>query len=576
MSSDKMFLYSLVASTVVFLPFNSLAQSSFTQNALPTESTLSDLELEFSSQRILLTSESGKKFQQQPNVTFKPGLASGIKITIDSKKIKQKIVGIGSSFTESSAFVLAHLAPKQRDQVMRNIYAESGANFSLARTTIGSTDFAVHGKYSYAEVEGDQSLKHFSISPDNDGFKKTQYPGINDESFDLLPMIKQAQSIKEQQQDDSLKIIASAWTAPPWMKDINTWFIKPTPKNSYQGTGGKLLPQYHATYAHYLTKYLQAYQNEGVKIWGLTPVNEPNGNSGQWESMHFTPETQNKFIKQHLGPTLVKQGHEKVNLLIYDQNRDHLEEWADAILADKETAPYVYGVAVHWYASSYKVYEEALRNVNNKYPQFPIIHTEGTIDDLGKPAPGGISDPEGFQESNWFNNDAFWWNKNATDWAYTASWAPNAEDHPIYSPVHRYARNIIVSLNNWMAGWVDWNVVLDHQGGPNHAGNFCGAPIMIDVNKGDIYYTPIYDVLKQFSRTIRPGDQAVQTSIQRQQLDADAIHASATINSKNLLSVQILNTTKHPIQYQMQIDNHMAGISIEANAIQTVQVVLPH
>ena len=119
-------------------------------------------------------------------------------------------------------------------------------------------------------------------------------------------------------------------------------------------------------------------------------------------------------------------------------------------------------------------------------------------------------DPVRFKESGWFNNDAFWWNANATDWAYTATWAPNGADHPIYTPVHRYARNIIVSLDHWVSGWVDWNIVLDRDGGPNHVGNFCGAPIMIDAETGQIYYTPIYYVLAQFSRTIRPGDKAVQ------------------------------------------------------------------
>ena len=135
-----------------------------------------------------------------------------------------------------------------------------------------------------------------------------------------------------------------------------------------------------------------------------------------------------------------------------------------------------------------------------------------TIDDLGKDAPGGILDPVRFKESGWFDNDDFWWNPNATDWAYTATWAPNPEDHPMYTPVHRYARNIIVSLNHGVAGWIDWNIVLDRQGGPNHVGNFCGAPIMIDLQSGYVYYTPVYYVLAQLSRTIRPGDRAVQVT----------------------------------------------------------------
>ncbi|MGV0033478.1 MAG: hypothetical protein ACNYPE_00445 [Candidatus Azotimanducaceae bacterium WSBS_2022_MAG_OTU7] len=108
------------------------------------------------------------------------------------------------------------------------------------------------------------------------------------------------------------------------------------------------------------------------------------------------------------------------------------------------------------------------------------------------------------EESNWFNNDDFWWQKRAPDWAYTA-WAEHAEDYPMYTPAHRYARNIIGSLNHWVSGWIDWNPALDSQDGPNPVGNYCGAPIMIDRITKQIYYTPIFHVLSQFSRTLRPA-----------------------------------------------------------------------
>ena len=290
--------------------------------------------------------------------------------------------------------------------------------------------------------------------------------------------------------------------------------------------------------------------------------------------MHFTPETQSGFIKHNLGPALRDGEFGDVKLLIYDQNRNDLEHWADEIFGDPETAAYVHGAAVHWYASTFKVFEDVLDRVHEKFPEFSIIHTEGTIDDLGKEAPGGIGDPERFKETNWFGNDEFWWNDNATDWAYTAEWAPDNEDHPIYAPVHRYARNIIVSLNHWMEGWIDWNVVLDKNGGPNHAGNFCGAPIMIDTESGQVYYTPIYYVLAQLSRTIRPGDRAVQADKNLVDLDDDALHASATINDDGLLSVQLLNTTKEPIQYSLQIGAQFAAVEIAANSVQTVRVQL--
>ena len=227
------------------------------------------------------------------------------------------LLGIGSSFTESSAFVLAHLEPDARRKLMREVFGRDGANFSMARTTIGSTDFSVEGKYSYAAVADDAALEHFSTGVDTDGFSRDVYPGIRDESFDLLPMIREALDIKAGQEDGDLRIVASAWTAPPWMKDIEDWYYRPPGEIGMEGTGGVLKDEYVSTYADYLVKYLDAY----------------------WESMHFTPETQSEFIKAHLGPKLAASGHDDVKVLIYDQNRDELEHWTDVILADPDTAP---------------------------------------------------------------------------------------------------------------------------------------------------------------------------------------------------------------------------------------------
>ncbi len=530
-----------------------------------------------SSAEVLLTSAAGDKLASKPNITFRSGTADADnRIKVRPDILKQSLQGIGSSFTESSAFVLAHLDPGKRSEVMKRIYGEQGANFSVARTPIGSTDFSVEGKYSYAEVKNDSGLAHFSIAVDHDGFDRDNYPGIKDTGFDLLPMIQQALEIKQGQQDSDLRIVASAWTAPPWMKDIEDWYQPGTAETTHDGSGGSLKPEHVATYADYIVRYLDAYKKAGVNLWGLTPVNEPHGNNGNWESMHFTSESQRDFISQYLGPKLEQGGYLDIELFMLDHSRTHLEHWADVIYTDPDCAKYVSGAAVHWYESTFKVYADILERVHARYPDFSIIHTEGCIDDLGKDAPPGILDPEGFKESGWFDNDDFWWNDNASDWAYSATWeGVNAADHPLYTPVHRYARNIIVSLNHWVSGWIDWNIVLDARGGPNHVGNFCGAPIMIDTESGYIYYTPIYYILAQFSRTIRPGDRAVQADTFLAELDQDAIHACASIAADGLLSVQVLNTTQAPVSYLLQIGSQCAEVEIEANSLQTLCIPLP-
>ncbi len=561
-SKKLIWLYPLIAVTTILILFSSC------QNKR-VMSKMKDQQLKKTSE-ILVTSEAGDRIDLKKNVRFASGQATGIVLNIYPDEKKQRIEGIGTSFTESSAFVLAHLDEAKRKEVMQKIYGVNGANFSLARTHIGACDFTVEGKYSYADKKNDKDLTSFSIAVDSEGFDRNVHQRIINESYDLLPMIKEAQSI-----NPDIKIVASAWTAPAWMKDIEDWYVPGSPENDWQGTGGRLKKEYVQTYADYLVKYLEAYKQEGVDIWALTPVNEPHGNNGQWESMHFTPESQNNFIKRNLGPTLHHNGFDEVKLFAYDQNRDGLEHWAHVIFPDKQSARYVDGAAVHWYESTVKVYEDVLDRVHNAYPEYDLIHTEGCIDDLGKEAPGGIKDPAGFKEEGWFDNDAFWWNKSATDWGYTAPWqGVIEEDHPMYTPVHRYARNIIVSLDNWLTGWIDWNIVLDKNGGPNHVGNYCGAPIMIDTETQYVYYTPIYYILSQLSRTIRPGDHAVGTKLDRYDLGNDDLHACATINDKNILSVQVLNTTKKAINYHLQIKDEYATIHIPANALQTVQVQL--
>jgi glucosylceramidase len=528
-----------------------------------------------SSLEVLLTSEAGDKLARQQNISFQAGETAGTVVRIRPDIVKQTIDGIGTSFTESSAFVLAHLEPEQRQELMQRVFGADGANFSLTRTHIGACDFCVEGRYSCADVAGDVELEHFSIDEHKNGFDPATYPGIKDPNFDLLDMIKQAQKIKSSQTDDELRIIASAWTAPAWMKNIDDWYIPGCDENDWQGGGGSLKPEHYSTYADYLVKFLSACREEGIDLWGLTPVNEPCGNNGQWESMHFTPETQRDFIKNYLGPRLQASDCSDTRLLVFDQNRDHMEEWADTIFSDQQAADFSYGLAVHWYSSTVAAYEDIFQKIHAKYPRHRIIHTEGCIDDLGKDAPDGVADPVRFKESGWFDNDDFWWNQNATDWAYTASWPDvDPDDHPIYTPVHRYARDIIVGLNNWLNGWIDWNIVLDSNGGPNHVGNFCGAPIMIDTESGRVHYTPVFHVLSQLSRTIRPGDRALGCEIDKSEIGEDDLHACATLNGENILSVQLLNTSKGVIDYSLQIGGRVARVKSPANSVQTIRVQL--
>lgn len=307
--------------------------------------------------------------------------------------------------------MLNQLSEENRTTILDAYFGESGARYSLTRTHMNSSDFSL-GNYSYAPVTGDVNLENFSIEEDMD---------------DIIPMIKEAMEISQ----DGFKIISSPWTAPIWMKDNNAW------------KGGKLLPEYYDTWALFFSKYIDAYAAQGIDIWGITVENEPLGNGENWESMHYTAEEMNEFVKNHLGPQLEKT-HPEVVLLGYDQNRDHLEEWVDVMYGDEEDAKYFDGTAIHWYASTYDVFEEALQYAHRVAPDKYLIQTEATAD----------ADVPRWKDDDWY------WAKEATDWGW--DWAPDDRKylHPKYVPVYRYARDIIGTLNNWVDGWVDWNMVL--------------------------------------------------------------------------------------------------------------------
>ena len=136
--------------------------------------------------------------------------------------------------------------------------------------------------------------------------------------------------------------------------------------------------------------------------------------------------------------------------------------------------------------------------------------------------------------------------------------------------MHRYARDIIVGLDNWMTGWVDWNVVLDKQGGPNHVGNYCGAPIMIDIATKEIYYTPIFHILSQFSRTIRPGDSVITQHLTLPESLVDKVYSLSTINDSEQVTMQLLNTTRASQQISVRMGEYVTNLTLTPNALHTI------
>lgn len=465
---------------------------------------------------IFETAASGHKLTKLSEF---PATDAKVEISILPGEQFQTITGIGGSFTEASAHLLNQLSAENRNQILEAYFGESGARYSLTRTHMNSCDFSL-GNYSYAPVEEDLDLVHFSIEEDRG---------------DIIPMIKDAMAVSK----EGFKIISSPWTAPPWMKDNKDW------------KGGKLLPQYYDTWALFFSKYLDAYKAEGIDIWGITVENEPLGNDSNWESMHYTPQEMNDFVKNHLGPKLKADGKE-VKILGFDQNRDEeLKKWVDVMFGDSVAAEYFDGTAVHWYASTYDYFPEALQYAYHKAPGKHLIQTEGCID----------------AEIPKWQDDAWYWSKEATDWGW--DWAPEDQKHlhPKYVPVYRYARDIIGCLNNRVDGWVDWNMVLDRQGGPNWAKNWCVAPVIVDPAQDEVYFTPLYYTLSHFSRFIRPG--AVRIGFEH--TDPDLL-VTAVQNPDESIVVVVFNPNETVKGIRLSLQEKSIDFAISGKAIQTLVI----
>ncbi|WP_256259934.1 glycoside hydrolase family 30 protein [Winogradskyella luteola] len=461
------------------------------------------------------TSASGNKLTKLNE--FKT-VDSTLVIKINPNKKFQTITGFGGAFTESSAYLLNKLSKKNRDTIMRAYFTENGANYSLCRTHMNSCDFSL-SQYSYAPTE-DKALKDFSVKEDMD---------------DLIPMIKEANRISK----DGFKLFASPWTAPPWMKDNKEW------------VGGKLLPEHYPTWALFFSKYIDAYKEQGIELWGFTVENEPHGNGNNWESMHFSPEEMTDFVQNHLGPKLEADGHGDKIILGYDQNRAGLKEWVDVMYATEASSKYYDGTAIHWYESTYDFFPEALQYAHHKAPDKYLIETEGCVD----------------SEVPKWKDDAWYWKKEATDWGW--DWASEEDKHlhPKYAPVNRYARDIIGCLNNWVDGWVDWNMVLDRQGGPNWFKNWCVAPVIVHPDADEVYFTPLYYTMAHFSKYIRPGAEVLGV----ENTDEDLM-VTACKNPDGSIVVVIFNEGKEVKNYALSLNDEIKNIGIKGQAIQTIVI----
>jgi glucosylceramidase len=288
--------------------------------------------------------------------------------------------------------------------------------------------------------------------------------------------------------------------------------------------GGSLKPEYYDSWALYYAKFIQAYENEGVPIWGLTIQNEPMATQ-RWESCIYSAKQERDFLKNHLGPTLEKEGLGDKKIIVWDHNRDLITNRANTILGDPEAAKYVWGTGFHWYetwtGSAPKF--ENLRSIKESFPDKELMFTEGCNEAFDK---------EKYQ---------YW---------------PNAE---------RYGKSMINDFNNGTAGWTDWNILLNEFGGPNHVKNFCFAPIHADIGKGELVYTPTYYYIGHFSKFIKPGAKRVSTSVSRSFLESTTF-----VNEDGSYASIIMNLTDDELSFTFFVFDQKIELVIPPRAMQTL------
>ena len=324
-----------------------------------------------------------------------------------------------------------------------------------------------------------------------------------------IPLIKRAMAAT----GGKLTLFASPWSPPAFMKDSNSML-----------QGGSLLPEYFEAWATYYTKFIKAYEKAGIPIWGISVQNEPMARQ-RWESVIYSAEEERDFLKNHLGPVMQEQGLGDKKIIVWDHNRDLITHRAKTILDDPEAAKYAWGIGFHWYetwAGGDPMYSN-VAEVARLYPSKPVLLTEAAIEKFT---------PERYQ---------YW---------------PNGE---------RYGKSMINDFNSGAVAWVDWNILLDEHGGPNHVSNFCFSPIHADTTTGELIYTPPYYYIGHFSKFIRPDAQRVSSTSSR-----SSLLTTSFLNTDNTMATVVMNPGAKEITYNLFVGTDKTSVTIPAHAIQTL------
>jgi glucosylceramidase len=436
----------------------------------------------------ITTGDQTQLLARGADAQFKPGATAATVIEVDPSQRFQEMVGFGAAITDASAWLMQNrMNEQQRNALLNELFGKApGLGFSFTRLTIGASDFS-RQHYSFDDMpkgQTDPALAHFSIEPNR---------------ADVLPITKAALAINPR-----LRVMASPWSAPGWMKSTDSLI---------QGT---LKPEAFAPFAAYLSRYVGAYEKEGVPIYALTLQNEPHFEPKDYPGMRVDPAKRAAFIGGHLGPLLAKE-HPQTRILDWDHNWDEPGSPAD-VLKDPVANKYVNGIAWHCYGGDVRV-QAAL---HDRWPDKDTYFTECS---------GG-------------------------------KWAPVWSDN-----LQHFARTLVIgTTRGWAKGVLLWNLALDEHDGPHLGGcNDCRGVVTIDSRDGKVTRNEEYYALAHASRFVRQGARRVASTSGYDQLDTVAFR-NADDGSVALL---VVNSAKEPRSFAVRQGKQSFSYTLPAASVAT-------
>ena len=371
-----------------------------------------------------LVTEDGTHCMTPSTINFDNGKAAvDGTITLNPTDVRQPIDGFGFAITGSAAYNLLKMDKKEREELLNRIFSrDNGYGCSYVRVPIGCSDFSL-SDYTCCDTPG---IENFALTDE-----ETKY---------IIPVMKEILAI-----NPDVKVITAPWTAPRWMKVEN--LTDRTPHNEW--TSGHLNPEHYGDYAEYFVKWIKAFQDNGIQIYGMTPQNEPL-NRRNSASMFMGWDEARDFIKNALGPQFEKAGL-KTKIYVFDHNYNYdnmpdQQGYPTKIYTDPEASKYIAGAAYHNYGGK----ASEMANVHNANPDKELIFTEWTAGTWSRPGVG----------MNAITSDA---------------------------------RALIFDVvKNWGRGAVVWNLMLDSDRGPFRPKGCSTGNGAIDISKQD-YSTLTYN-----------------------------------------------------------------------------------